>query len=39
MDSGTAARLRDVDTLAIEEFHLKILGIFPLEGEEELVAS
>ena len=25
MDAGTAARLRDVDTLAIDEFHLKIV--------------
>ena len=26
MDAGTAARLRDVDTLAIDEFHLKIVA-------------
>jgi hypothetical protein len=26
MDSGTAARLRDVTTLAIDEFHLKIVA-------------
>ena len=28
MDAGTAARLRDVDTLAIDEFHLKIVDRF-----------
>ena len=26
MDSGTAARLRNVETLAIDEFHLKIVA-------------
>lgn len=39
MSSGTAARLRDVATLAIEEFHLKIVAPHAPESVLQVLVS
>jgi hypothetical protein len=39
MDAGTAARLRDVDTLAIDEFHLKIVTPHSPESVLQVLVS
>ena len=39
MDSGTAARLRDVETLAIDEFHLKIVSPHDPDSVLQMIVS